>query len=292
MNLSFEDFVSWRPSDPISPGTEGGGAESALWLKSHREDPVRINPITKEEIDTLAAYPELKAVCVTGLSQETFEYFVGTYGKQLKGICFWKNKLVRDWSLLGKLSGLEYLFWFHNQRIDALWNMSGNEALKGICLYDFSRLHTIRGIEKARQLEFFSIGNEVWPRMELESLMPLRNRKLTHLDFSGKKLCDPDLSFLDKLPQLQSFGCPGNLFTTAQLAWICANYPQLEKSSLGPKMDFTDPDGTRKTVILGKQKPVLSYEQDGARIRKYEADFAQFKQQYKGMSYHQAFPAE
>ena len=45
--------------------------------------------------------------------------------------------------------------------------------LTGLAVYDFSRLHSIEEIATAPNLEYFSIGNLAWSRMELESLTPL-----------------------------------------------------------------------------------------------------------------------
>ena len=45
--------------------------------------------ITIKDIDRLADYPDVKSVTILGLSQDTFEYFINTYGQQLKYICFW-----------------------------------------------------------------------------------------------------------------------------------------------------------------------------------------------------------
>lgn len=91
----------------------------------------------------------------------------------LKAIRFFKNKLVEDWSLLGTLPNLEYVDCFANQRISSLWDMSGNTSLTGLCIKDFSRLSSIEGIATAPALKEFIIGNAIWDKMVIESLMPL-----------------------------------------------------------------------------------------------------------------------
>ena len=63
--------------------------------------------ISIPEIDVLAEHPEAEAVRISGLRQDTFEYFIQTYGQRLRAIHFFKNKLVEDWSLLGTLPKLE-----------------------------------------------------------------------------------------------------------------------------------------------------------------------------------------
>ena len=79
---------------------------------------------TVEDIDKLKLYPDAEVVTISGLQQDTFEYFINTYGKQLKAIRFFKNKFVEDLSLLGTLPQLEYVHFFYNQRVTALWNMT------------------------------------------------------------------------------------------------------------------------------------------------------------------------
>ena len=76
--------------------------------------------IRREDIDLLAQYPEVRSVSVSGLRQDTFVYFVQQYGRRLRYIDFFKNKLVEDWGLLGTLPELEGMRFFHNQRITSL----------------------------------------------------------------------------------------------------------------------------------------------------------------------------
>lgn len=213
MPSDFQQFVF--EFNPISLGLTNpkeADPEQPLWLKSTKPCAERIEAITPEEIDGLAEHPKARSVVITGLKQDTFDYFVKTYGPQLKEICFWKNKMVEDWSLLGELPGLEYVFWFHNQRITRLWNMEGNNALKGICLKDFSRLKQLGGIEKAKKLTWLYIGNAVWPRWELESLEPLDNPALTHLWFGGKRIMEKSFDFLNRLPHLEELAIAGRLY--------------------------------------------------------------------------------
>ena len=131
-----------------------------IWIKPFDMD-VSGGKITKEEIDELDQYETIEILIITGLRQDTFEYFIKKYGYKVKTIHFFKNKLVEDWSLLQSLPQLEFIYWFHNQRITKLWDMSNNDKLKGLCLEDFTRLNDLSGIEKAKNLEIFSMGDAV-----------------------------------------------------------------------------------------------------------------------------------
>lgn len=252
-----------------------------------------------QDIDALAERPDAECVVISGLRQDTFEYFIRTYGPRLKAIHFHKNKLVEDWSLLGTLPQLEYVYWFANQRIESLWDMSENRSLKGLLISDFSRLHNIEGIEKAGALRYFSIGNAIWLTMVVDSLMPLAKTNLTDLDFCGRKIEDGNLSFFSSLHHLQSFNCALNLLPTEQFAWIAANFPQVEGRSLHAKEDgtvYVVRDGKYLEVpgayIIGKRKPSLAYEGNEKRIQKYVDSFEQLKEKYRGMSFEEAFPSK
>ena len=70
------------------------------------------------EIDALKKFPDAEILTVSGLDQAGFEYLIQNYGKQFKVLQFFKNKLVEDWSLLGTLPDLEYVYYFFNQRLE------------------------------------------------------------------------------------------------------------------------------------------------------------------------------
>lgn len=103
---NFKDFVngSWDYDDKQQIHT-------SFWLKPKNMD-VGGGIITIDEIDVLRDYPYLDVITISGLKQDTFEYFINHYGKQFKAIRFFKNKLVNDWSLLGTLENLEFIYYF------------------------------------------------------------------------------------------------------------------------------------------------------------------------------------
>ena len=47
--------------------------------------------ITRQEIDIIKDFPDAKALKISGLNQETFEYLIGHYGQQFKRIYFLKT---------------------------------------------------------------------------------------------------------------------------------------------------------------------------------------------------------
>lgn len=252
--------------------------DSPLEIKAADAD-VSGGKIDIEEIDRVADHPEAKSVCIFGLRQDTFEYFIRTYGRQFRYIRFFKNKSVEDWSLLGTLPELEGLYWFHNQKITKLWDMSKNYALKAVELSDFTKLHDLSGIEKAPALEWFGFGDAVWSTSEIESLRPFLNTGIRRISFSGKTIRDMDISFIPQMKSLEVFDFPTNLFTMEEVAELVGKRPDLEGYSLKPYIEtklFNEE--TRKAdkpgvVLVGKRKPVLAVEGNEKRIASHVSKF-------------------
>ena len=287
MDFSFESFH--KGNFDYDPGTK---KHTCLWLREEKMD-IGGGIISVEDIDKLKDYPDTDVVTISGLRQDTFEYFIKTYGHQLKAIRFFKNKFIEDWSLLGTLHQLEYLDFFVNHHISSLWDMSGNEFLSGLCIQDFTKLSSIKGIETAPALKEFVIGNAIWDKMILESLMPLAHTNIEKFMFCGKSVADNDYSFLADMPNLKQFDFPTNMLATEQVAWIVANFPGLEGLALKAKKDCTLMNSEYKNVpgvlIVGKRKPSLIVEGNEKRIAKYEQNFEQLKKKYAGIPYKVAF---
>lgn len=243
--------------------------------------------ISISDIDELANYPEVKSVTIAGLNQETFEYFIQTYGRQLRFIDFFKNKLVEDWSLLGTLPELECVHWFHNQRITKLWDMSENKSLKAVVLEDFTRLHNVDGIEKAPVLEWFGFGDAVWSTSELASLKPFTGTNIRRIDFYGKKIMDLDISFIPEMKKLEVFNFPSNHFTTEQVSWLVAKCPQLKGFAIRPYRDCvlwnseTHKSDIPAVIIVGKRKPTLAIKDNEKKISNYITKFEKLVEQYR-----------
>lgn len=291
MNFSFESFVNGD-----FDYDKRKKKHNSLWI--HEEDmDVGGGKITIADIDKLKSYPNIDVVTISGLKQDTFEYFIRTYGKQFKAIRFFKNKFIEDLSLLGTLPQLEYIYFFFNQRVTALWDMTQNKSLTGLAIYDFSRLTSIKGVETAPSLKEFRIGNLVWNTMVIDSFMPLGNTKIERLAFSGKNIIDNDFSFLETLPKLKVFDFATNIFSTEQVAWIAANCPLADGRALRAKVDCMLPDSNEnlvqvpKTIIVGKRKPILKVKGNEEKIQNYVDSFERLKKKYKRIPYKVAFPS-
>ncbi len=256
------------------------------WIHNEKMD-VSGGITTIEDIDELAKYPNCEVVTISGLQQDTFEYFIKRYGKQFKAIRFQKNKLVKDWSLLSTLENLEYLYWFFNQRISSIWDMSHNTSLKGVCIENFSKLKSIKGIEKAPNLECLYFGDAVWATSVIDDISCLKNSSINELNFQGKDILNHDFSFILDMPHLQKLDFPTNLLTTEQVAWIVANRPDLQGYCLDAIVVpvSEDPDNFQKFIVVGKGKREYRLPGNERRLEQVRKDFNKLVQMYKGADY-------
>ena len=243
------------------------------------------------EIDRLRDFPNARILVVSGLNQEGFEYLIRTYGQQFRVLQFFKNKLVEDWSLLSTLPDLEYVYYFFNQRIDRFWDMSENKKLKGLSILDFSRLKSLRGIERAENLEYFRLGNAVWDKAVVDSYRYFENTNVRYLSFWGKKILDTDPFYLPSMKKLERFdgimyGC-----TKEQFAWVKAN--AANSLNIGPCV-MTDTDPKTKEIqewAVFPWKGKRSYLLKGKEQR-FAGELAEFNalvEQYRGVPYEAIF---
>jgi len=235
--------------------------------------------ITKQDIDIIGQYPSVSEIAISGLTQDTFEYFIGRYGNQFKAINFWKCPLIMDLKKLELLNEIEYLVFYWNQRAEELWDFSKTKSLKGLGFDDFTRMHDISQISHSPGLEELSFGNMVWPKYILNSLEPLNACSgLKNLSFSAKKILDNRIEPIESLKNLERLEFPSNLFSTEQVAWLKAHLPSsVESEVLTPYRKIERAikiSGKNKdTFIVGKRKPFLDSVQDKQRVEKYVRQF-------------------
>lgn len=228
--------------------------------------------ITKSEIDVIQEFPSAKSLWISGLNQGTFEYLILNYGAQFEAIAFFKNKMVSDLSLLGNLRALKYVYYFFNQRVTKLWDMQNNENLRGLSIYDFSKLHTIDEVATAPSLEYFAIGNAVWDKIELETLKPLVGSNVKHFVWQGKKILDGDFLCLTQ-SNITELDVAISHLTIDELAQIVAHIPNGWVSKPYVECD--------EKYYLCKGKRALTKGKDDAKFEAYLQEFEALVEKYK-----------
>src|SRR5215208_5030455 len=97
--------------------------------------------IAKDEIDVIKEFPNATEIAISGLTQDTFDYFIENYGRQFKAIIFWKCPLIGSLKAIEHFDTVEYIVYYWNQRAEHLWDFSKTKALKAFCYDDFTRMH-------------------------------------------------------------------------------------------------------------------------------------------------------
>lgn len=237
---------------------------------------------TIEELERIGEYPDAKSLIISGLNQETFEYLIEHFGNQFEAISFWKNKMVCDLSPLGDLRNLKYVHYFFNQRAEKLWNMKRNEGLTGLAIYDFSRLHSIEAVTDAPNLKYFSIGNKVWSKMDIESLKPLVHSNIEHFAWSGNKILDNDYLCIAQ-SQIRELDMSIARFKMDELARLVASIPDLKGTITKPYTEGSVTEyGTRTTwYFLCKGKRKLIKGKDEAKLEKYLTEYYDLVAKYR-----------
>lgn len=235
---------------------------------------------TTEDIDIIKNYPNIDEIIVIGLNQECFEYFIKNYGQQFKVINFFRNEF-NDISLLSSLKKLEYIVLLENNNVTKLWNMTDNENLKGIAIYDYNSLHDLDLINTAtNNLIEFVFGQYNIINSYVESLKPLRNLKLTNLALEIKSIKDNDINPFTKIKTLKVLDLPINLLTTAQVAFIKAKLPNTTGYSLRPYLQ-TD---SNLAIVTGTEHILLDLKEDRFELDRYVQIYNDLVEKYKNQS--------
>lgn len=165
--------------------------------------------------------------------------------------------------------------------------MSHNTSLKGVCIEDFCKLKSIKGIEKAPNLESLYLGDAVWATSTIEDLSCLKNSSISELNFYGKDIINCNFSFILDMPRLQKLDFSPKLLTTEQVAWIVANRPDLRGYCLDaiaiPVNE--DPSDFQNFIVVGKGKKRYRLAGNEHRLEQVRKDFDILVQRHVGVEY-------
>ena len=242
--------------------------------------------ISKKTIDQIES-SESRSLKISGLTQETFEYLIGNYGSRFISIEFWKCPLVNDLSPLESLVNVEFISYYWNQRAERLWDMSKNARLTKVAFEDFTKVKSLEQVSKCSTLKDLTFGNKVWATLEIDSLEPLKQlENLSKLRFYIKKVMDCRIAPISSLSELRYLDFPLNLFSTEKIAWLTSRIGgKAQSRCLAPYYRIEKPIEARSkkidTLIIGKRKPSLDWDQDRERILNYSQKFESLVAKFK-----------
>lgn len=218
---------------------------------------------------------------ISGMNQESFEYFVQKYGSTYKSLSFFKSQLISDYSLLETLENLESVHIYWNIRAQRLWDISKNKRLKRLGIDECKRiimnLDTLKTSETLEEINIYGSMFENTPMPSLNGLAGMS--ALRRIELSSIRLLDKDVSFLDTLPKLEIFDFHAGMLTTEEIAYICAKYPRLKGKSL---CAYNRKDATTTDIrICGYRKPGIDLPKGQKRLDRYVAEFEALVEKYR-----------
>lgn len=256
-----------------------------FWLKPENMD-VSGGRMHVDELKVLFDYPGLKEIQISGLDQDSFEYFIKNFGHQFSLIRFFKNKDIKDWSLLSTLNQIESLDFYYNNYIDHFWDMSQNTSLKYLSIDNFKKLQTLEGIEKAQNLECFYIGNKLPDSSSIDSLKWFAHTNIYDIEI-GKLIDDLNLSYVKDMPNLSKVPLIYDV-TLEQFAWLSANVPEKMDNAL-PYIEYEGYSETGDAPIrikfLDGSRSFKKTPKNEKRIQAYMERFEVLKEYYKDKPY-------
>ena len=222
-----------------------------------------------------------KVLEICGMNQKSFEHFVENYGEEYEFLSFFKCQLISDFSPLEKLKHLQGVSIYWNIRNSTLWDMSKNTELEYLWLdatkkiaYNPSALCTAKSV---RQIVFIGDMDTPYPMYSLEWMKGMDS--LERVYFRNIKLENRDTSVLDSVPSLRRFDFPAGMFTTEEIAYMCAKYPHIKGNSMGA---YNTEDAILNDVrICGYRKPSLDLPKGQVRLEKYIKEFDALVEKYK-----------
>jgi len=238
--------------------------------------------MTPDDVDYEMSFgknTEMLEIC--GMNQESFEYFVKNYGSTYRYLSFFKCQLISDFSPLENLSNLEHVNIYWNIRANNLWNFEKNKALHTISISDAKKMTLNPDLLKtSNNLENVFFSGSIFTNYPMESLdcfsgMP----KLKHLWLNNIRLNIKNFDTLDNLPSLERFDFDAGMYTTEEIAWLVAKYPNLSGKCL---CAYNKEDALLNDVrVCGFRKPGLDLPKQQKTLDKYIKKFEDLVQQYK-----------
>lgn len=222
-----------------------------------------------------------KIIEICGMNQKSFEYFVENYGEEYEFLSFFKCQLISDFSPLEKLKHLQGVSIYWNIRNSTLWDMSQNSELEYLWLDSTKKIAynpiALRTAKRLKQVVFIGDMDTPYPMHSLEWMKDMES--LENVYMRNIKLENRDTSILDSVPNLTRFDFPAGMFTTEEIAYMCAKYPHISGDSM---CAYNTEDAILNDVrICGYRKPGLDLPKGQARLEKYIKEFDALVAKYK-----------
>lgn len=157
------------------------------------------------------------------MNQESFEYFVNKYGEPYESLRFFKCQLISDFSPLSRLKNLKAVYINWNIRTDKLWDMWNNTSLIHPVMRIVKNHRQSLPASNGKNLKTVAINGSMFKKFQLDNLSNFENTALLEcINLRNVKPENRNLDFLKTLPHLSEFNFDAGMFTTEEIAYMCA----------------------------------------------------------------------
>lgn len=252
--------------------------------KIHKTDAFQPCDMTPDDVDFEMSFKKSKKTLeIHGMNQESLEHFVLHYGSTYEFIHFFHCQKISDFSPLEDMPNLRDVNITWNNCATKLWNMARNPRLMGVGIGTAKKLLAggLSMLETGKNtLREIGIIGDIFNGYSINDLHCFAGfTKLRHLSLCNIKLTHKDTSCLDTLPVLEEFDFDPGTFTTEQIAYLCAKYPNLDGRFMGPwGVEYNTKTYVR---VSGYRKPTLQIPEQQAALDRHVAKFNALVEQYR-----------
>jgi hypothetical protein len=238
--------------------------------------------MSPDDVDYEMSFGKSKKILeICGMEQKSFEYFVEKYGAEYEYLSFFKCQLISDFSPLEDLKHLQGVSIYWNIRNSTLWDMSKNPKLEYLWLDSTKKIAydplALQGAKTLKGIFFRGDMDTPYPMKSLEWMRGMES--LEKVILYNIKLEDRNTDVLESVPSLTRFDFPAGMFTTEEIAYMCAKFPHIAGSSLGA---YNTEDTIWNDVrVCGYRKPGLDLPKGQARLDKYIKEFDALVAKYR-----------
>ena len=238
--------------------------------------------MSPDDVDYEMSFGKSKKILeICGMEQKSFEYFVEKYGAEYEYLSFFKCQLISDFSPLEDLKHLQGVSIYWNIRNSTLWDLSKNPKLEYLWLDSTKKIAydplALQGAKTLKEVFFRGDMDTPYPMKSLEWMRGMD--ALETVTLRNIKLEDRNTDVLEIVPGLTRFDFPAGMFTTEEIAYMCAKYPHIAGNSLGA---YNTEDAILNDVrVCGYRKPGLDLPKGQARLDKYIKEFDALVAKYR-----------
>ena len=281
-DIAYREYLQDRPG--LIQMSETEKHLHASRPKTHKTDAFQSCDMTPDDVDYEMSFPKSKKVLeIHGMNQESLEHFVLHYGATYEYLHFFHCQKIADFSPLEDMPNLRDVNITWNNCATRLWDLSRNSRLMGLGIIDAKKMtsNALPLLETGKKnLREIYVSGDIFNGYPMKDLNCFAGfSMLRHLALNQIKLADKDTAFLDTLPVLEEFDFDPGMFTTEQIAHLCAKYPHLGGRFMGPwGVEYNTDTYIR---VSGYRKPTLEIPRQQAALDKHVAKFNALVEKYR-----------